>query len=111
MVLMLSVVASPMSFIQTKLINTSNTPSTSNTLLAYTSLWPLKQSVIRQIKSASYKETDVLTALTNVYQTKSNDQCRHLSLYWLPFAKAMRRQAIIDTLNQWILIKKEDTYL
>lgn len=85
-----------------KSVTTPNTPPTPKTLHAYTSLWPLKQSVIRQIKSATYRETEVLATLTHVYQTKSNDQCRHLSLYWLPIAKAMRRQVIVNTLNQWI---------
>ncbi|KAK4521996.1 uncharacterized protein ATC70_004535 [Mucor velutinosus] len=77
------------------------TPPSTSSLRAYTSLWQAKQTLIRKIKSVHCQESDVITALTQFYETKPNDQCRHISIYLLPVAEAMRRKGIVDALQKW----------
>ncbi|KAI9350436.1 hypothetical protein BD770DRAFT_394507 [Pilaira anomala] len=84
--------------------STPITPPSPKSLQSFTSLWPLKMSILRQIKTANrYNETQLLLVLTDVYQTKSTEQNRHLASYFIPVAKAMRRENIIKVLEQWCL--------
>ncbi|KAF1803340.1 hypothetical protein V8B55DRAFT_1504631 [Mucor lusitanicus] len=76
-------------------------PSTSS-LKAYKSLWQAKQTLIREIKSVNCRDSDVVAALMQFYQTKPSDQCRHMSVYLLPAAEAMRRKGIVDALQKWV---------
>ncbi|GAN05109.1 hypothetical protein MAM1_0082c04578 [Mucor ambiguus] len=78
------------------------TPPSTGPLKAYKSLWQTKQSLIREIKSLHCRDADVVAALTQFYQTKPRDQCRHMSIYLLPVAEAMRRKGIVDTLQKWV---------
>ncbi|KAI8338839.1 hypothetical protein BD560DRAFT_440072 [Blakeslea trispora] len=68
-------------------------------LNAYTSLSWIKQALVRQIKSASFKEPELLAALNQAYRSKSTEQRRHLSLYLLPVARATRRANIVQLLQ------------
>lgn len=67
----------------------------------YSSLWPFKKLLIQRIKTPSNKDVETISFLNQIYQTKSKEQCRHLSLYLLPVAKAMRKPQIINALNKW----------
>ncbi|GAA5805920.1 hypothetical protein HPULCUR_011446 [Helicostylum pulchrum] len=84
--------------------STPITPPSPKSLQSFASLWPLKKSILRQIKTTNrYKESQLLTVLTDIYQTKSTEQTRHLAAYFIPVAKAMRRDTIVKLLEQWLL--------
>ncbi|GAA5817198.1 hypothetical protein MFLAVUS_010741 [Mucor flavus] len=84
--------------------STPITPPSPKSLQSFASLWPLKKSILRQIKTTNrYKESQLLTVLTDIYQTKSTEQIRHLAVYFIPVAKAMRRDTIVKLLEQWLL--------
>lgn len=84
--------------------STPITPPSPKSFQSFTSLWPLKMSILRQIKTANrYNEIQLLAVLTDVYQTKSTEQSCHLATYFIPVAKAMRRKNIIKVLEQWCL--------
>lgn len=84
--------------------STPITPPSPKALQLFASLWPLKKSILRQIKTTNrYKESQLLIVLTDVYQTKSTEQIHHLAVYFIPVAKAMRRDTIVKLLEQWLL--------
>lgn len=59
-------------------------------------------SILRQIRTANrYNETHLLEVLTDVYQSKSTEQIHHLATYFIPAAKAMRRENIVKVLKKW----------
>lgn len=71
---------------------------------AYESLLQLKHLLLLQLKSADgYDESKIISMLTDVKRKKSPDQSRHLAVYLVPVAKAMRRDTIAKTLEQWFL--------
>ncbi|KAL7317755.1 hypothetical protein PS15m_004065 [Mucor circinelloides] len=78
------------------------TPPSTSSLRVYKSLWQAKQSLIREIKSVHCRDSDVVAALAQFYQTKPSDQCRHMSIYLMPVAEAMRRKGIVDALQKWV---------
>lgn len=91
-----------------KLLNTTTTPTppppqSPKSLQSFTYLWPLKKNLIRQIKTAKYDEPLLLNLLSDIHQTKSQDQCRHLAIYLLPMARAMRRERIVKVLEKWMV--------
>ncbi|OBZ83486.1 hypothetical protein A0J61_08466 [Choanephora cucurbitarum] len=67
-------------------------------LNSYTSLSWMKKTLVRQIKCASAKESELLSVLNQAYRSKSMEQKRHLSLYLLPVARATRRANIVQLL-------------
>ncbi|KAL9541994.1 hypothetical protein MBANPS3_008829 [Mucor bainieri] len=78
------------------------TPPSTSSLKEYKSLWQAKQSLIREIKSVHLRDSDIVAALTQFYQAKPSDQRRHMSIYLLPAAEAMRRKGIVDVLQKWV---------
>ncbi|KAG2202230.1 hypothetical protein INT47_002149 [Mucor saturninus] len=77
-------------------------PPSPKSLPSFSSLWPLKKSILRQIKTSNkYNEPHLLKVLTDLYQSKSTEQNNHLALYLIPVAKAMRRDTITKVLEQW----------
>ncbi|CAO3625889.1 unnamed protein product [Mucor hiemalis] len=73
---------------------------------AYESLLQLKHLLLLQLKTADgYDESKIISMLTDVKRTKSPEQSRHLAVYLVPVAKAMRRDTITKTLEQWFLIE------
>lgn len=59
---------------------------------------------MRQLKTADgYNESKLISMLSDVKRTKSSKQSRHLAIYLVPVAKAMRRENITKTLEQWFV--------
>ncbi|KAI9485797.1 MAG: hypothetical protein EXX96DRAFT_546549 [Benjaminiella poitrasii] len=83
-------------------ISKQKTPPVSSTssLQSHVSLWPLKLSLLRQIKTSRYNESDIVTTLTDLCETKPKDQCYHVVVYLIPLAKAMRRESLVQFLNE-----------
>jgi hypothetical protein len=57
---------------------------------------------MQRIRESVSKETQAISFINQTYQTKTKEQCRHMSLYLLPVAEAMRKPQIIDSLKKWI---------
>ncbi|KAI7907371.1 uncharacterized protein BX663DRAFT_495692 [Cokeromyces recurvatus] len=66
---------------------------------SFMSLWPLKLSLVRQIKTAHYNESNFIATFADMYETKSREQCQHVIIYLIPIAKAMRRENLVNFLT------------